>query len=514
VADVGLLKTVSNPAPLVTQSFTFTVTATNNGPSTANGVIVTDVLPANLGFVSAVPSQGSYVTGTGLWTVGTLANGASATLTLTVTALAPGAFTNTATKTGQTEIDPNPANDSASASGGVGVVADLTIVKTHAPSSFVRGSTGTFTLTVSNGGTGPTNAPVTVTDVLPAGLTPTAASGTGWACTVTAPNVSCSRADVLAAGAAWPPISVMVSVLQSAANSVTNTATVGGGGDVTPGNNTGTDVVSVGASADLGIAKSGPANGNPGTNVVYTLVVTNNGPSDASAVVVADPTPPNLTFVSNAGACATPFPCALGTVSVGASRTITATFAIPANYTAPSPIVNAASVSSATPDPNPANDASSASTSVEADLRVVKSVVAPAPGYPDFIDFVMVVTNLGPSTATGVVLTDPLPSNVFYQTVSTTQGSCSGTSTITCALGTIPNGGTATVRVTVRPVTPFAHVVNAANVTGDQFDPDTTNNVGSATYGGAADVPSLSVLGLMLLGAALALAGAKTLGRG
>jgi len=48
---------------------------------------------------------------------------------------------------------------------------------------------------------------------------------------------------------------------------------------------------------------------------------------------------------------------------------------------------------------------------------------------------------------------------------------------------------------------------------GDQFDPDTTNNVSSATYGGPADVPSLSVLGLMILGAALALAGARALGR-
>ncbi|MEO8053919.1 MAG: hypothetical protein ABI768_02120 [Acidobacteriota bacterium] len=514
VADVAVLKTVSNPAPFVSQGFTFTLTVTNNGPSTANGVVVTDVLPASLGFVSAAPSQGAYVSATGVWTVGTLANGASATLTLTVTALAPGAFTNTATKTGQTEIDPNPANDSASASGGVGVVADVTIAKVHAPASFVRGGAGTFALTVSNVGTGPTNAPVTVTDTLPAGLTPTGAAGSGWGCTVTAPNVSCSRSDVLAAGAAWPPITVAVNVLQSAANSITNSASVGGGGDVTPGNNTGTDVVAVVSSADLAIVKTGPANAIPGNNVVYTLLVTNNGPSDAAAVVVVDPTPPNLTFVSNAGACVTPFPCALGTVPAGASRTITTTFAIPAGYTTPSPIVNAASVSSATPDPNPANDASTASTSVATDLRVVKSVLAPTPGYSDFIDFVMVVTNLGPSTATGVILTDPLPTNVTYQTVSTTQGSCSGTSTITCALGTILNGGTATVRVTVRPVTPFAHVVNSADVTGDQFDPDTTNNVNSATYGGAADVPSLSVLGLMLLGAALALAGAKALVRG
>ena len=51
-----------------------------------------------------------------------------------------------------------------------------------------------------------------------------------------------------------------------------------------------------------------------GTNVVYTITVTNAGPSDAAGVTLADPTPPGLTFVSNAGDCTTAFPCALGTL--------------------------------------------------------------------------------------------------------------------------------------------------------------------------------------------------------
>ena len=74
-ADLALTKTVSNPTPNVGDTITFTVTLTNNGPDTATGVQVSDLLPAGLSFVSATPSQGTYDTATGLWTVGTVAVG-------------------------------------------------------------------------------------------------------------------------------------------------------------------------------------------------------------------------------------------------------------------------------------------------------------------------------------------------------------------------------------------------------------------------------------------------------
>jgi len=382
----------------------------------------------------------------------------------------------------------------------------------HAPATFVRGSSGTFSLTVSNVGTGPTNAPVSVTDTLPAGLTPTAAAGPGWTCTVTAPSVSCGRSDALGVGAAWPAIAVTANVLQSAAASLTNTAAVSGGGDITPGNDSATDVAPVVSSADLSIAKAGPANAIPGTNVVYTLVVTNNGPSDAQAVSVADPAPVNLTFVSNSGACATPFPCSLGTIPAGATRTITATFAVPADYTTPSPIVNTASVSSTTPDPNPANDSSNASTSVAADLAVVKTI--PGAGGGGLATYTIVVTNNGPSVATNVVLTDPLPAELTFWALTTTQGTCTPGSTVSCALGTLAAGATATVTITVLvPEPPLPRIRNTASVTADQYDPNPTNNSSSADISAVPAIPALSEWGLLLLGAALALAGARFLRR-
>jgi uncharacterized repeat protein (TIGR01451 family) len=513
-ADISLAKTVSNPAPLVSQTFTFTVTATNNGPSTANGVVVTDLVPPGLAFISAAPSQGTYVSGTGLWTIGTLVNGANATLVLTVTAVTPGAFTNTATKTAEIEFDPNLPNDTASAGGGVAVVADLTIVKTHAPATFLRGSTGTFSLTVQNVGTGPTTGLVTVADTLPAGLTPTLASGTGWACTVTAPSVSCTRADALGVGAFWPPVVVTASVTQAAVASVSNTATVSGGGDITPANDSSTDVVPVASQADLALTKAGPANAIPGNDIVYTLVVTNNGPSDAANVVVTDATPANLSFVSNAGACATAFPCNFATVPVGATLTITSTFHIPGGYTAPSPIVNAASVSSTTADPNLANNSAGVSTSVAADLSVLKTVEGGPLVVGQTFAYRIVVTNHGPSTATGVVLNDPLPANVTFSSLTTTQGGCSGTSTVSCAIGTLANGASATVLIHVFPVSASASVLNTATVTANEFDPDNTNNSSSVDSSSLTSVPTLSGWALIALSLALALAGARALRRG
>jgi uncharacterized repeat protein (TIGR01451 family) len=514
VADVAIAKIVSNPAPLVSQTFTFTVTATNNGPSTANAVAVTDVLPGNLTLILATPSQGSYTAGTGLWTIGTLANGANATLVFTVLAAAPGAFMNVATKTGETELDPDTTNDSASASGGVGVVADLTIVKSHLPATFLRGSTGTFSLIVSNVGTGPTSGLMTVSDTLPTGLTPTLASGTGWSCGVAAPTVTCTRSDVLLVTHAWPAISVTASVAQSAAASLSNTGTVSGGGDITPGNDSSTDGVSIASQADLAITKMGPANTIPGNDIVYNLVVTNNGPSDATGVTVSDPTPTNLAFVPGGGTCGAGFPCTLGALASGASVAFTATFHVPAGYTAPTPIVNTASVSSTTTDTNLTNNSASASTSVSADLSVVKTIDTTPVVAGEPLTYRIVVTDNGPSPATGVTLTDPLPTGVTFQSLTTTQGTCSGTTTVTCALGSLADGASATVTITVLADSASASVTNTATAHANEFDPDPTNNVSTAGATFRGDIPTLSGWALLALTLALALAGARALKRG
>ncbi|MGA2716829.1 MAG: hypothetical protein ABSG41_27385, partial [Bryobacteraceae bacterium] len=107
-------------------------------------------------------------------------------------------------------------------------VVDLNISKTHS-GNFTQGLNGaTYSVTVSNGaGAATTSGTVTVTEVIPAGLTLISMSGTGWACPG---GTTCTRADALAGGASYPPITVTANVAANAPPSVTNQVSVSGGG--------------------------------------------------------------------------------------------------------------------------------------------------------------------------------------------------------------------------------------------------------------------------------------------
>ena len=85
-------------------------------------------------------------------------------------------------------------------------------------------------------------------------------------------------------------------------------------------------------TSGLAISKQGPSSVTAGANVNYTIFVRNNGPRDATVVkqdvLVNDPTPAGLVFASNTGGCTTPFPCSLGALAFGETRTITSIFTV------------------------------------------------------------------------------------------------------------------------------------------------------------------------------------------
>lgn len=171
-----------------------------------------------------------------------------------------------ATDTGENSADftaetPNPRNSSG---GTTPTEPDLTIAKTHV-GNFTQGDVGkSYSIIVTNVGGAATTGAVTVTDSLPAGLTATAISGTGW--TTTLGTLTATRSDALAAGASYPTLTITVSVSASAAASVTNTANVSGGGETITINNTATDPTTIspsgGATGHVVISQVYGAGGN------------------------------------------------------------------------------------------------------------------------------------------------------------------------------------------------------------------------------------------------------------
>ena len=129
-------------------------------------------------------------------------------------------------------------------------VADLAITKAHI-GTFPSGGTGTYQLTVHNNGpsaaTGTAGNPIRVTDTIPAGLTYSASSGSGWTVdTSSLPTVRWNYVGTLANGADLPPITLLVSVSGAVGSSITNSATVNGPDfDHIAANNTDSDTVTV-----------------------------------------------------------------------------------------------------------------------------------------------------------------------------------------------------------------------------------------------------------------------------
>ncbi len=140
--------------------------------------------------------------------------------------------------TSNVEVDFTPATQ----------VPDLALSISHS-GTFKQGDKGdTYTIVVSNVGAGSTTGLVTVSDTLPAGLTPTAADAgpiNGWTVSTSGQTVTATRSDALAGGASYPALTVAVDVAPNAPQSVTNTASVSGGGETNTVNDPAGDPTSI-----------------------------------------------------------------------------------------------------------------------------------------------------------------------------------------------------------------------------------------------------------------------------
>ena len=220
--------------------------------------------------------------------------------------------------------------------------AVLTIASSHT-GSFTPGATGQYTITVTNAAlASTTSGTVTVAETVPAGLTLTSLSGTGWTCGAT----SCTRSDALGGGSSYPAITASVNIAAVPGAQLTNRVTVSGGGALMTGGEDLTLVTPV-----LSVLTNHSGNFTLGqTGATYTITVTSLGLAPTyGTITVTESLPAGLTLVSLAG---TGWTCpANGNICTrndvlpggGSYPSITATVNVASN--AASPSVNSVSVS-------------------------------------------------------------------------------------------------------------------------------------------------------------------------
>ncbi len=416
-------------------NFTYSLVATNAGPDTAVGASVSDLLPSNVQFVSSPDC--SHSSGTVTCSLGNMAPG-SQNLSITVNAVAPGTATNTASIASST-ADPVDDNTSGSVVTEIAPTADVSVSKSG-PAGATVGDNFNYSLSVSNSGPDAANG-VSISDTLPAGIELVDDGD----CSSSGSTITCSPAGGTLAKDASAPFTITVRATQS--GSKTNTATV------SPSTNdpdssdhsSSTTINVVPTSADLSLNKSGPADAETGDSITYTLDVANAGPDAAEAVTVSDTLPVSMVFESSddcthLGGTVT---CVLGTIADGGSDS--ASFKATANPPAGTQsgnVVNSATVTSSTGDPNSGNNGDSTTTVVsdpppppEAGVSISIDDSADPVTEGDSFSYEISIANAGPDEAQNISLSDTLPSGV---TAGTLPDECSSAGDeITCDLGSL-----------------------------------------------------------------------------
>ena len=257
-ADLSVTKTDGVTTVVPGTSDTYTITVTNNGPSTVSSVTLTDPIPAALlNPIFGRASAGSYDSAQRAYGAAlSLASGQSVTITLsgTIDPAATGSLTNTATVSAPAGVtDTNPANNTATDTDTLTPEVALSITKSDGKTTVVPGTSDTYTITVTNNGPS-TVSSLTLTDPIPSAFlnpvfTPSVGTYTSATGLWSGLNLASGQSVSLTLSGTIDP---------AATGSISNTATVSPPAGVTDTNtdNTATDTDTLTPQADLSITKT------------------------------------------------------------------------------------------------------------------------------------------------------------------------------------------------------------------------------------------------------------------
>ena len=503
---------------------TYTITATNNGSGSAEGVVLRDVLPPGVTYASGP----TVTSGTGTATYnsatntiegrlgsgntansgGTLGIGASVTLTFGVTINGDQPLGNVITNVATLSF---VATDLGLP---ISVVADDDITVRYPDPAVTKtiasqnGNTYTFSIDVTNTGTVGTTGLVTVTDTLASGAGSVSISGTGWSCSSS--TLVCTRSDTLAAGASYPPIAVTAT--WGAGATVTNRAVITNGSGSEPSNAASPALINNASQVDGGqtalsnlVINKAALTGTVslGQLADFRIEVRNDGPSASTGTTLVDTLPAGLdyaSYTSTQGTCttapglagATTVSCALGTIAANANATVTVQ-ARPDASLLGSTVTNTATANSGTAASS-ATDTATLTVRPGADLSITKSADVSDVAQGGGVVYTITARNNGPGSAVDMRIADVLPEAIDLSTVVATadnSGTCSLVgSTVTCLWsGTALDGASRTAVITANTESAWTgdltaadrNAVNTAKTFSLTDDPDPSDNTANAT---------------------------------
>ncbi len=459
--DMEVEKTVNESNPNYRDNVAWSIVVRNNGPDVAHDVIVNDVLPGSLIWISD-DSNGKYNPRTGIWTIAQLNRGVEIRLNIVAMVNGTGITQNNVSVTAR-EFDHDLSNNNASEIVEVNKTADVSIVKIVDDSNPLYGNLITWTLIAKNNGPDKATS-VAVEDILPKGLI--------LVDVVATKGVYDNGVWYLCCLENGEEESLDIICEVNTTGNITNYASITAEeDDPNIHNNFDNETIDVPLTVDLEVVKQ-VSNKNPyyGENIVWFISIKNNGPDNATNVVLNDLLDENLIYNY--------YTASVGQF-IGNNWVIeqlnskeTAYLNISCMVNGLGIIYNHASANCSEYDLNMSNnnDSEFIDALPVADLSVIKIVNVSNPNYGEFIKWTVIVSNNGPNNASGVIVRDTMPKGITLIKASDFIYSDG-----TWYVGDLVVGEVRELDMICK-VSATGTFTNFASVQGNEFDPDVDNN--------------------------------------